>query len=555
MKNVKWGIHCLLFIALTAVFSGCSTEAIWVSRHQLDFGEDQNPQFFEVANENADKGTLTVNITANKNWITIAPKSIPCKPPKGTELQRERIEVRIDRSRITSTGKHSGEITLRASGVKTVTLKVTVQQSTVSPTLPPLNITNPIVDYKEPSLIEFAFSLRDQNDRAVTGEPVQFQLKAFENKREVGKPEGLLLRPGAARQLWLSIVMEYSELMDQIEGSIEEMERVATEILLPSLNKDSLVSVRAFYRNTEDSKEIVPFTVDHEYTAEQIKLIRRDYLPGFNSGAMVYEALLAAINKFPADGRTEKDERYIVLFTNGVDTPGVPPMELVREAALKKNVQIYIACLGDSLDADKLITLARATNGRFVAPDSLESLQAAFERIVEDLNDQYVVRWASGREDTQNIIPSISLTYGGASATYEAPKAFVPSKYLGDRMRGELILVQSETPGKHTTVFLRAHYVPPGVEQLQFLVSSNHAYEVHLVGVGDDGLLAGWDVVEEDLESGKKRITATSNGGYLPFASFGPMLRFEFLEEVDNPFTEFNVENPGYTDGQRFVFL
>lgn len=555
MKHFKLLMHSLLLLALAAVFTGCSADAIWVSRDKLDFAQDESPMYFDVANSDPDLGTLTVNITANKNWIKVAPQSIPCKPPTDGDLEKERIEVRIDRTRFTSTGKHSGEITLSASGAKKVTLKVSVIQGTVSPDLPPLSITNPRVSYEQPSLIEFAFSLRDQNDRAVTGEPAQFQLKAFESGRAVGNPEGLSLRHGAARQLWLSLVMDYSIYMKEIEGAIDDMEEVATDILLPNLNEDALVSVRAFYRNTEPSKEIVPFTVDREYTTEQIFDIRSRYLPGFSSGAKVYDALLAAIQQFPDEERAEKDDRYIVLLCNGRDTTGVPSMEVVREAALKKKVQIYVACLGDTMDADKLITLARSTNGRFIASDSLDTLAAAFKRIVEDLAGQYVVRWASGREDTSNIIPSISLTYGGATASYEALNAFVPSRHVGDRMRGELILIQSETPGQETTVFLRAHYVPWGINQFQFLVESPYSYKVFVVDGTNDGILDGWELEIDDVSSSEKRITVTSTGGDVPFAAFGAMLRFQFDDEVDNPFDTFTVENPGYKDGQRFAML
>ncbi|HOM49573.1 MAG TPA: hypothetical protein PK491_13760, partial [Candidatus Hydrogenedentes bacterium] len=46
-----------------------------------------------------------------KNWIKVSPQTIPCKPPTESGMVMERIEVRIDRSRITSTGKHTGDST------------------------------------------------------------------------------------------------------------------------------------------------------------------------------------------------------------------------------------------------------------------------------------------------------------------------------------------------------------------------------------------------------------------------------------------------------------
>ncbi|HOM49530.1 MAG TPA: hypothetical protein PK491_13535, partial [Candidatus Hydrogenedentes bacterium] len=57
-------VFCALVVS--ALFSACSTEAIWVSRDQIDFDRDESPMYFHVANNNAEMGTFTVNITGNK---------------------------------------------------------------------------------------------------------------------------------------------------------------------------------------------------------------------------------------------------------------------------------------------------------------------------------------------------------------------------------------------------------------------------------------------------------------------------------------------------------
>ena len=545
----------MLFVPLVVfplLFSGCNQEGIWVSRSELNFERDTNPQFFSVANINPELGTINVIIEANRSWIRVAPTVVPCKPPTQAGRVEETVEVRIDRSRITSTGRNEGTITLSARGVKPVTIKVTAIQDSLNPPLAPLNIVNPVTTFSTPYLVEFAFSLRDQNDRAITGEPAQFTLTAFEDETPVGRPQGLLMRRGAARQLWIEIVMDYSVFMREIPDAVAEMERAAIEVLLPSLNEDALVAVSGFYRDNQDSRLIVPYTVDRQHVSKRIREIRSTDLTGFASGARVHDALISAITRFDELSTDEKDDKYIVLLCNGRDTSSTASSQQVVNAAKARGVRIIAVGFGDSIDSGPLMTLALAANGRFISASALDDLQTSFGRIVEDLSGQYVVRWASARRDAVEVRPSFKLALGTKSATHVSPQRFRARNHAGDPLKGELILIQSETPG-NTTVFLRANYVPYDISKFQFRVSSAHAFTTALVGPADDGLLAGWTLNVANESSGTKLITVESKGAPIPFAAFGAMLRFNFNQAVDTAFTQFDILDAFYGDGQTFV--
>lgn len=545
-------IALFTFPVLLGVFlSGCDVNAIWVSRTVLDFERDTNPMYFEVANENGNLDSIEVSITVDKSWIQVAPQTVPCDPPAITGLVKTKIEVRLDRSAITQQGDNEGTITLSASGVKPMTIKVKAIQDELTPTLAPLNILNPVVTYSAPYLVEFSFSLRDGSDRSVTGEPAQFQVSGWEDDEPVGRPQGLLLRRGAARQLWLEIILDYSVLMDEIEGAIPEMERAATEILLPSLNEDALVSVSGFYRDNLDSELIVPYTVDRQYVTDRILAAEEEHFSGWSSGARIYDALAAALTRFNALGLNALDEKYIVLFCNGRDTSSVITAPVIINTAKNLGVRIIAVGFGDSIDAADLITLALSANGRFISASSLDDLQSSFERIVEDLNGQYVVRWASLRRDAATVTPSMKLIFGTSSASCTADKSFRAISYAGDPLQGNLVLMQSDTPG-NTTVFLRAAYVPYDISVFRLRVKSDYTFKTSVVGAGDDGLLAGWNMTIEDDVEGAKWITLTGTEA-INFASFGAMLRFDFDQAVDTPFTLFEADNSLYSDGQTFT--
>ena len=250
--------------------------------------------------------------------------------------------------------------------------------------------------------MEFS-ALRDQTDRAVIGEPAS---EGYEDDYPVGLPQGLLLRRGAARQLWLEIILDYSILMQQIENAIPEMERAVTEVLLPSLNEDVLVTASGFYRDNLDSAVIVPYTANHAHVAERIQASQTEVFTGFRSGARVYDALMSSIGRFNTMGLTDQDEKYIVLFCNGRDTSSQILPAIVIEQAKAAGVHIIVVGFGESIDSGDLITVAMSANGRYISASTLGDLQASFERIVEDLNCQYVVRWASLRRDAIVMRPS-----------------------------------------------------------------------------------------------------------------------------------------------------
>lgn len=551
MPRIQRLILSVMTISLVVILSGCDVDAIWVSRDGLDFQRDSNPQYFDVANENGNLGTINVSILPDKTWLKVAPALVPCDPPQPSGLVKSKVEVRIDRTKIPDEGTHEGTILLKAPGVKPVRIKVSAIKDDMTPVLKPLNIINPVTSYSRPYLVEFAFSLRDQDDRAVTGEPAQFQIAGYEDDYPVGIPQGLSLRRGAARQLWLEVILDYSIIMREIENAIPEMERAVTEVLLPSLNEDVLVSASGFYRDNLDSTVIVPYTANHAHVADRVLASQTELFGGWASGARVYDALMSAIQRFKEMNLGEQDEKYIVLFCNGRDTSSITLPTTVIDKAKEAGVHIIVIGFGESIEAGDLITLALSANGRFISASALEDLQESFERIVEDLNCQYVVRWASLRRDFIISRPSFSITLGDASASYRANKNFIAQNYAGDPLRGDLVLIQSDTPD-NTTVFLRASYVPYDISEMHFRVGSDYNYQVSVVNAANDGLIADWQLTVAEEEGGTQLISVQGNTP-MPFASFGAMLRFKFSSMVDTPFTVFEVDNSVYFDGQTFV--
>jgi len=492
---------------------------------------------------------LTIAIRTSEPWIQVAPDQVKSKAPEGGVFDEQQIVVQIDRTLIPTVGTHEGEIRLTAPGAKPVNISVSVYNDSVIP-VGGLSMVNPVVTYDSPYLIEFAFALRDSSDRAVVAEPNQFAISAKEGTTEIGAIHGLAMKRGAARQLWLEMVLDYSIAMQQVEGGIAEMEYAATEILLNSLNADALVGVSEFHRDDQNSNLVIPFNVDKAATAASIGGIQTNYVRGFFSGARMYDALLAAIQRFGEVSVDAEDSRYIVLFSNGADTSSTAFASEVVAAAIARRVHVIAVGFGETIDSGALLSLASLTGGRYISAEKIEDLQPAFERIVEDLQGQYVVRWASLKRDSSSLFPSITVAFGTSNASHTATTAFRPTDFTGDPLAGRLTLVQSDTTVQ-TTVFLRANYMPRGIRKIACWVRSDYPFVASLVDTADDGLLGAWNLTQT-VEEGGYWITmeSASASDYAPFAAFGPMVRFSFAQVADVPFTEFHIDNTLYTEGQ-----
>lgn len=549
MKLLRYVGMLSFLLTVAFVLSGCNVDAIDASNLSLNFERNQAPWPISVWNTNPEIAELTITVRTSEPWIQVAPDQVKSGAPEGVSFDKQEIVVQIDRSLLSTVGTHEGEIRLTAPGVKPRSIKVSVYNESVTP-VGGLSMVNPVVTYSTPYLVEFAFALRDKDDRAVVAEPNQFAISAREDATQIGDIHGLAMKRGAARQLWLEMVLDYSIAMQQVEGGIAEMEYAATEILLNSLNADALVGVSEFHRDDQESNLVIPFNVDKQETAAAISEIQSTYVRGFASGARMYDALLSAIQRFGDVSVDAEDSRYVVLFSNGADTSSTSFATQVVAEALARRVQIIVVGFGETIDSGPLLSLASLTSGRYISAQKIEDLQPAFERIVEDLQGQYVVRWASLRRDSSAVYPNLTVAFGSSNASHTAISAFRATDFTGDPLAGRLTLVQSDTT-ERTTVFLRANYMPRGIRKIACWIQSNQQFTASLVDTADDGLLGAWNLTQTAEEGGTWVIMESATAtDYAPFAAFGPLIRLSFDGVANEPFTTFFIDNSLYTEGQ-----
>lgn len=552
----------VLVLGLTGLLgTGCPIEpvdAIDFSNVTLDFERSELPRFLEVWNNNPDVDRLSLSVTPTDSWIVVNVRTVNSTGPAlpSGPYNKQTVQVSINRSRL-SAGRHTGSIIFSAPGIVTRAVQVMVTQDTGG-TLGDLNVVNPVVSYSDPYLIDFSFSLHDADGHGVVRAPALFSVQAREGAQVIPNETDVYLQRGAARQLKVALVLDYTESMQSASGAISAMEDAATNILLPALNEDALVSVSEFHRDDFEAQVVAPFTVDRAYTVERVGAIQSEFVRDFYSASRLLDALLDAARTFASSGADE-EARYILVFTDGDDTSSTTDVNSVVNLARARGIRIYAIDFGtDALSAD-LQELTRRTGGQLFTAEGVADLDDSFDQIVRDLDGQYTVRWASVARGSTPFLPGFTLILGDDSVSYTAERNFVPTQYAGNGpLEGKLRFVSSDSENA-TTVFLRADYIPRRVNRFKISLASSTGFTVDVVERASDGLLGGWTLTSAQDPLGTSiTLDFRSPNGPLPFGAFGPMLRISFdslLPDNEPLFSSVYVDNTIYegAGGQRFV--
>jgi len=556
MRRLRAIFMAASIIAISAALGGCFIlkDALFVSNTVLDFGLNELPMFIQVWNGNTEAGTLTIAVTTSAPWILTDLDEVTAEPPSATgALDKQTVRVQIERRGLAA-GQYEGWVRFSAPGVKSVEVTIRAQQDQDS-VVGALNIVNPTHAYSKPYLIDFQFGLEDALGDPVVAEPDEFDILALEGSSIVSPDTGLHLRRAAARQLRIDLVLDYSLSMQQVPGAIAAMEDAAKNIFLPALNTDALVGILEFHRDDQAAARVAEFTVERDILRQRIDSIQEDFVHGFYSGSRTWDALMQSLDGFSLLGGAQED-RYILLFSNGSDTSSTATRNQVVAKAILRGVHILAVGFGLNIDEGSLIDLTQRTGGAYFPSGSVGALDEAFQQIVYGLGAQYTLRWATLRR-SGSFQPSFTVSLDGAADTYTADDSYVVSQYADSAVQGRLRVVSSFVENR-ATAFLRADYVPRFIYSMSIFVRSPLPFTVAVVSADNDGLISGWtaQLIDDPVNNGKW-IDVTSPGAPIPFATFGPLLRFNF-GQVSNPSTPLfdlvAVDNTLYQQtGQSFV--
>lgn len=484
-------------------------------------------------------------------------------------------------------------VTISASnqwGVGSAILIITMDYGTITG----LSIADVSYNYSSPYLLDFQFTMRDDEDpaagHAVVVDPRLLQIICKESGTSISPLEtGSLVQRGSAKLFKAYLVLDYTESIaslsngdtnsDGISDAVENMVAGAKEFV-HQMPTDTQVGLYEFHREDFDPAEVLPLTSDKAMLYEAIDGIWDNYVQSFPAGSRCWDALAAAIPKL---GPTNRDEIHCVVFvSDGRDESSISTLRDIITLATNAQVRVYSIGFGSELNAAPLQTLATQTKGRYYEAQTPGEIAAAFAQIGKDFNGQYLLRWATLKRSTNSFMPSFSITYQGFTATsptnpvsldYDNPiidtnstpattnypritnfiiAPYTPTEHTGSVTTGSLRLAAdaAELP---TSVTLRATYTPRYVRRLRLHYRPNYPCIPILRSAGPGDILAGWTLSETNDGAGGFWLELNSPSPSLttsiPYATMGNLITFwmrDLPAPPTNAFSVFEVDNSVY---------
>lgn len=485
-------------------------------------------------------------------------------------------------------------------GAGTATLVLTCANEQISG----LSIANVTYSYASPYLLNFQFSLLDNDDptngNAVVVDPSLLSAACFENGQAViTNDTGIILRHGNMRPLKAFLVLDFADSIASFDNGetngisdAVDLEISGAESFVSQQPPASQIGVFEFHADNVDPQEVVPLTNNAVYLENEIGGIWTNIVHGFSSGARTWDALGGAI---AAIGKANTNEQhYVILVSDGVDESSTNTLDAVIAAATNASVEVYCLGFGVYLDSAPLMQLAAETSGRYFEVTNLPDMANDFDLISKDLNGQYILRWATLKRAPTPFMPSFSITYQGLTAmsppnvvtlntngnpiintnvtppttNYPFATNFViapysPTQYAGGVTTGLLSLALSPSAPPSALV-LSAYYVPRDIEQIHLHYRANWPCEVSLLSTNPGQLLYGWSMTQASDGTNGTWLTLNcqtpaSPAHSITFASFGDLLQFGFPDLVftsSNALSFLAVDNSIYTNnGNQFLLI
>lgn len=484
-------------------------------------------------------------------------------------------------------------------GAASATLTISISNKPVTG----LSIANVTYTYSSPYLLDFEFSLRN-NDNPELGEALVVSPQSLyaigleEGRTNSPSESGVRVALGSTKQLKANLVLDFTESLaslsngdsnnDGISDAIDQMVAGA-QTFVNQQAASAQIGVFEFHREDVDPQKVVSLTTDKALLNESIAGIWTNYVQWFPASSRCWDALVLAINDLGTSNRDE--QHYVIFISDGQDESSLSTVEDVITAATNSGVKILCIGYGDVIDTDNLTAITTETRGHYYEATNALALGAQFGQISKDLRGQYILRWATLKRSANAFMPSFEIYYGTnhavsppnpffedlnnpiidtntVPATTNFPLVtnyiiapYTPTDHAGPVTVGALRL-SAAAAAQPTAITLRAAYVPRFVRQLRIHYRANWPCTTSLRSTGPGEILSGWSMSETNdgtggswllLSSPNPQSTATS----IPFASFGDLVHFNFRDVLNatNAFSLLEVDNTLYanTGGQSFV--
>lgn len=185
--------------------------------------------------------------------------------------------------------------------------------------------------------------------------------------------------------------------------------------------QEVIAAVLAFARSShpQDQMFIVSFNENVRFAlpaslpftdqAEELERALSNTLP--NGKTALYDAVAVALQHLK-HGR--RDKRVLIVVSDGADNASQRQLEQVMTLAGQSDAIIYTIGLFEQEDPDKnprvLKRLANATGGEAFLPESVKQVVPAFERIAQDVRNQYTITYSPSNRGQDGTYRTVQVS-------------------------------------------------------------------------------------------------------------------------------------------------
>ena len=207
----------------------------------------------------------------------------------------------------------------------------------------------------------------------------------------------------------VAIVMDYSESM--APEDTKALEKAASVFVSQMSDSDR----GAIIKFSGEVSVAQPFTDDKKLLTDAI---RSDYKGKNNEGTVLYDSIYAAVQLISG----EKDDKTIIVLTDGDDIDSDKSMEDLMGFANKRRTAIHTIGLGEDLDAGVLRKISNATGGNSYLAKDQSNLINTYKSISEKLTRQYILSYMRKTSQTDGIATlQVEVKYGDLKAKDAIP--------------------------------------------------------------------------------------------------------------------------------------
>ncbi|HRI87307.1 MAG TPA: hypothetical protein PK869_03530, partial [Candidatus Hydrogenedentes bacterium] len=319
-----------------------------------------------------------------------------------------------------------------------------------------------------------------------------------------------------------------------------------------------------------------PATLVHDFSDDplSLKTALQNIDIDDNGASAILPAVAAAGNRlvaadFPYIAFDDADVRSIALFSDGRLT--TPPGEIQDyiDVLVAQRARLVPVGWGNDVNHEPLARLAAGTGGHYylTKPDSNDvPVVANFAGRVEDLNrdlaSHTILSYISLGE-AENVPIRFDAAFNPPSDTPDQgliqglsdEQNISLSSIVGDILMGQISMRTPGVQSGSTQVTLRADYIPRNINKFQFTIASSELFSASIVPLADGGLVEGWTLT--NLGGGVYSLLAPTVADYLPYGSYGDLIRLDFNAVGATPFTvDLDVDNTIYSvDAEPKYFI